>query len=322
MPVVPRRGTERRIPPTVSDLRFGVRAVGPRTARGWTRQASRAEDLGYSTLLMPDHVIAQLSPHVALAAAAAATTRLRLGVHVLDNDFRNPVLLAREVATLDVLSSGRVELGLGAGWMVTDYPQLGIAYDPPRVRVDRMVESIRILKRLFAGERVDFEGEHYRVRGAEIAQRPLQRPHPPLVIGGGGPRMMRIAAREADIVSFIPQMTPEGRPRLSEATTDATALKVERLRSAAGPRSDRIELSAWVAHVNVADARRPHVAVMAGIERLVTGLIGTPYVLAGTRASIRDQILRHRERLGLTYWTIPIEAMESFAPIAAELSGR
>lgn len=306
----------------MSDLRFGVRAVGPRTAAGWVAQARRAEDLGYSTLLMPDHVIPQLAPHPALAAAAAATTRLRLGVHVLDNDFRNPVLLAREVATLDVLSAGRVELGVGAGWMVTDYPQLGVAYDPPRVRVDRMVESIRIVKRLLAGERVDFDGAHYRIRGAEVLPLPVQRPHPPLVIGGGGPRMMRIAAREADIVSFIPQMTPKGRPRIGEATADATALKVERLRAAAGTRFERIELSAWVAHVNIADARRPHAAAVAGLEGFVTGLIGTPYVLAGTRASVRDQVLRHRERLGLTYWTVPVEAMESFAPIVEELAGR
>jgi len=306
----------------VHPFRFAVRAVGPRTAEGWVAQARRAEELGYSALLMPDHVIAQLSPMPALAAAAAATSRLRVGVHVLDNDYRNPVMLARETAALDVLSRGRVELGIGAGWMVSDYRQLGMPYDTPKVRVDRMVEAIAIVKRLFAGERVDFEGMHYRVRGAEIGVAPVQRPHPPLVIGGGGPRMMRIAAREADIVSFIPQMTPVGRPRIREATTRATAVKVDRLRRAAGARFEEIELCAWVAHVNVLDTRRPLAAIGAGLEAMVTGLIGSPYVLAGTAKAIREQVLRHRERLGITYWTIPVEAMEALAPIVRELAGR
>ena len=303
-------------------FRFAVRAVGPRTGAGWAAQARRAEEIGYSALLMPDHVIPQLSPMPALAAAAAATSRLRIGVHVLDNDYRSPVMLARETATLDVLSHGRVELGIGAGWMASDYRQLGISYDAPKVRVDRMVEAIAIVKRLFAGERVDFEGTHYRIRGAEVGAMPVQRPHPPLVIGGGGPRMMRIAGREADIVSFIPQMTPAGRPRIRETTTSATAAKVERLRKAAGARFDDIELCAWVAHVNVLDPRRPVAAIGAGLEALVTGLIGSPYVLAGTRARIRDDLLRFRERLGFTYWTIPVEAMEDFAPIVSELAGR
>lgn len=302
-------------------FRFAVRAVGPLSGERWTAQARRAEDLGYDALLMPDHVIPQLSPHPALAAAAAATARLRVGVHVFDNDYRSPVLLAREAATLDALSGGRVELGLGAGWMVSDYRQLGLAYDPPKARVDRFVEAIRIVKRLFAGERVDHQGAHYRITGAELGVVPVQRPHPPLVIGGGGPRMMRIAAREADIVSFIPQMTAQGRPRLREVTTEATALKVARLREAAGPRFEALELCAWVAHVNVADGSLVR-SVTARAEAAFAGLIGTPYILAGTRSSVRDQVLRYRERLGITYWTIPVEAMEAFAPVAEELAGR
>jgi probable F420-dependent oxidoreductase len=293
-----------------------------RSAEHWREVARRAEALGYDTLLMPDHITAQLAPVPALAAAAAATTSLRIGSFVFDNDYRNPVMLAREAATLDVLSGGRLELGIGAGWMASDYRQLGIAYDEPKVRVDRMVEAIAILKRLFAGERVDHDGGHYRIRGARIGVLPAQRPHPPLVIGGGGPRMMRIAAREADIVSFIPQMSPRGRPRLSEATTEATAAKVERLRAAAGDRFEHLELCAFVAHVNIADGREPIAAVGAGLEALIAHLVDTPYVLAGTRSQVRERILRYRERLGITYWTIPAEAMESFAPIAETLAGR
>jgi len=303
-------------------FRFAIRAVGPRSAPAWTDQARRAEDLGYSALLMPDHVIAQLAPVPALAAAASATSRLRIGVHVFDNDYRNPVLLAREAATLDVLSGGRLELGIGAGWMASDYRQIGISYDAPKIRIDRMVEAIAIVKRLFAGERVDHEGVHYHLRGATIGTLPVQRPHPPLVIGGGGPRMMRIAAREADIVSFIPQMSPEGRPRIREATTAATAAKVARLREAAGPRFDRLELCAFVVHVNVGELRRPLGAIGAGIEALVAGLVDTPYLLAGSRAGVREQLLRYRERLGISYWTIPAEAMEDLAPVVQALAGR
>jgi hypothetical protein len=134
--------------------------------------------------------------------------------------------------------------------------------------------------------------------------------------------MMRIAAREADIVSFIPQMTAGGRPRIREATTEATAAKVSRVREAAGRRFERLELSSWVAHVNVADARAPLSAIGAGMEQLVAALVDTPYVLAGTRGAIRDKVLRLRDRLGITYWTIPIDAMEDFAPVAQALAGR
>lgn len=303
-------------------FRFAVRTTGARSADAWAARARHAEELGYSALVMPDHLIRQLSPIPALTAAAAATTRLRVACHVFDNDYRNPVMLAREAASLDVLSNGRLELGLGAGWLQSDYRQLGVAYDEPKVRIDRLVEAIAIVKRLFAGETVDHEGAHYRLRGARIGTTPVQRPHPPLVIGGGGPRMMRIAAREADIVSFIPQMSRQGRPQIREATTDATAEKVARLRAAAKDRFEKLELSAWVAHVNVADLRSPIAAIGAGLEAAASALIGTPYVLAGTSGGIREQLLRYRERLGITYWTIPIDAMDAFAPVVEALSGR
>jgi len=306
----------------VRTFRFAVRAVGPFSAARWTAKARRAEELGYSALLMPDHVIPQLSPVPALAAAAAATSRLRVGVHVFDNDYRNPLLLAREAATLDVVSGGRLELGLGAGWMASDYRQLGIPYDPPAMRIDRLVEAISIIKRLFSGETVDHEGVHYRIRQAQLGPGPVQRPHPPFVIGGGGPRIMRIAAREADIVSFIPQMTPQGRPRVREATAEATAAKVANLRRAAGRRFEQLELCAFVVHANVADRARPLRALGAGVEALVRDLVDTPYVLAGSRAAIREQLLRYRDRLGISYWTIPVQAMEPFAPVAEALTGR
>jgi len=306
----------------VHPFRFAVRTTWAPTAEEWISRARRAEELGYSAFLTVDHLIRQLAPIPALAAAAAATTRLRVGVHVFDNDLRNPVMLANEIATLDVLSGGRVELGIGAGWRKADYAQTGIAYDPPKVRIDRMVEALGILKRLFAGERVDFDGVYHHMRGASLGTPAIQKPHPPIVIGGGGPRILGIAAREADIVSFIPQMSAQGRPRVREATTAATAQKVERLRRAAGERFERLELCAFVLHTNVAEGRSPVGALGARLEGFVSGSIDTPYVLAGTRASVREQLLRFRERLGITYWTIPMRGMEGFAPVVEELSGR
>jgi probable F420-dependent oxidoreductase len=306
----------------VHPFRFAIRATGGRSGERWISLAKRAEELGYDALLMPDHLIRQLSPIPALTAAAVATTKLRVGVHVLDNDYRNPVMLAREIATLDVLSNGRVELGMGAGWMRSDYEQLGIPYDEPKVRIDRLVEAISIVKRLFAGDTVDHEGKHYRIRGARISPPPVQRPHPPLVIGGGGPRMMRIAAREADIVSFIPQMSRSGRPNAREGSTAATAAKVANLRAAAREHFDQLELSAWVGHVNIADGRSPLGAIGAHLEGFGTSVLGTPYVLAGSSGAVRDQILRYRDALGITYWTIPAQAMEAFAPVVSSLAGR
>ena len=181
-------------------FRFAVTARFARTGTKWRDVARRAEDLGYDVMLVTDHMGPQLAPIPALMAAADATTRLRVGSFVFANDYRNPVMLAKEVATIDVLSGGRVEVGIGAGWKTGDYRELGIRYDAPAVRVSRLEESVILLKRLLTEEHVDHTGDHYTVRGAQILPRPLQRPHPPLMIGGGGPRVLRLAARQADIV--------------------------------------------------------------------------------------------------------------------------
>ncbi len=189
-------------------FRFGVTASHARTGEAWRTLAQRAEELGYSSLLVPDHLTGQLSPISAIATAAAVTTRLRVGGFVFANDFRHPLILAREAATLDLLSNGRLELGLGAGWRTGDYRQLGMPYDAPGRRIDRLVEAIGIVKRLLAGETVNQDGPNFHLGDASVLPRPVQRPHPPIIMGGGGPRMLRLAAREADIVGFIPAVQP------------------------------------------------------------------------------------------------------------------
>jgi probable F420-dependent oxidoreductase len=241
---------------------------------------------------------------------------------VFANDYRNPVMLAKEVATLDVLSGGRVEVGIGAGWNRRDYRELGIRYDSPAVRVSRLEESVGLLKRLLSEESVDHAGEHYTVRGAKVLPRPLQRPHPPLMIGGGGPRVLRLAAREADIVTFAPQVNANGRPRLDTLTEKALAARVTRFRAAAGERLENVELNVFVFDAAVTDRARSLVAgVTAHLRRAANSLVHTPFVLYGSRSSLRELLVERRERLGISYISVPGNVMREFAPIVAELRG-
>ena len=273
-------------------------------------------------MLVTDHMGAQLAPIPALMAAADATTRLRVGSFVFANDYRNPVMLAKEIATMDVLSEGRVEVGIGAGWSVSDYRELGIPYDAPGVRVSRLEESVVLLKRLLSEESVDHAGEHYTVRGARIQPRPLQRPHPPLMIGGGGQRVLRLAARHADIVTFAPQVNASGRARLDALTEKALAERVARFRAAAGERAERIELNVFVFDAAVTDRARSLMAAVSGyLRRAANGLVHSPFVLYGSRSSLRELLLERRERLGISYISVPGNAMREFAPIVAELRG-
>ncbi len=215
-------------------------------ARGWADQARKAEDLGYSTLFMPDHFGDQLAPVPALMAVADATTSLRIGALVHDNDYKHPLVLAKELATLDVLSEGRLEIGLGAGWMRTDYEESGIPYDPPAVRVDRFEEGLAIIKGLLETDGpFSFEGDHYKVKEHHLRPRPFQRPRPPLIIGGGGKRVLGIAGRSADIVSVNVNLKggTAGPEVVPDATPERTLEKVEWVRQAAGARFSEIELN-------------------------------------------------------------------------------
>lgn len=199
--------------PMPHPFRFGVQASAAANRSAWVELARRVEDQGYSTLTMPDHLGEQLAPVPALMAAADATTTLRVGGLVLDNDFKHPVVLAKELATLDVLSDGRLEIGIGAGWMRADYDGTGIPYDPPAVRIDRMVEAIRIIKALLASGPAELEGDHYQVTGVEGFPKPVQQPHPPILIGGQGDRMLRVVAEHADIWNYPGPPSAEFRQR-------------------------------------------------------------------------------------------------------------
>lgn len=304
-------------------FRFAVQLARASSGEGWAQMARRAESLGYDVLAMPDHLGNQLSPLAALSAAAAATTRLRICAFVFANDYRHPLMLAREAATLDLLSGGRFEMGMGAGWMAADYRQLGMAYDPGPRRVDRLEEAVPLVKRLLAGETVTHAGPHYQLDRASVGVETIQKPGPPLAIGAGGPRMLRLAGREADIVGLVPGFNGEGRPHLRQATEAATAHKVELLRQAAGDRFERLELNIWVADAALVGSGNSLLGSAAAAARWVpAAVVGSPYVLYGTVHALRQRLLRRRDRLGISYYTIPGRAMEAMAPLVEVLAGR
>jgi probable F420-dependent oxidoreductase len=304
-------------------FRFAVQQGSARTGEAWAALARRAESLGYDVLVMPDHLGRQLSPLAALAAAAAATTRLRVGAFVFANDYRHPLILAREAATLDLLSGGRFEMGLGAGWMTSDYRQLGRTYDPASLRVDRLQEAVPLIKRLLAGETVTHEGPHYRLDRASVGVATVQEPRPPLAIGAGKPRMLRLAAREADIVGLVPGFSAHGRPLIRGATETATAEKVALVKAAAGDRFASLELNLWLGDAGLVGSGNSLLGSAAAAARWApTALYGSPYVLYGTLSSARERLLRRRDKLGISYYTIPGHAMESMAPLVEALAGR
>jgi probable F420-dependent oxidoreductase len=310
----------------VHPFRFGVMFHNAGTRQVLTEQARRVEDLGYSTFLLPDHLDQPLGALPALAVAADATMRLRLGTLVLANDFRHPVLLAKDIATLDLLSGGRFELGLGAGFRQPEYEQAGIPYDPAPVRINRLAEALHVLTGLFADGTVDFAGDFYTVAGLDGHPKPAQRPHPPILIGGGGKRILSLAAREADIVSIIPRARPEGIGQQSAdwstATEAATRQKLGWIRQAADDRFATLELNAMVYAVVVTDDRRASSHQLADRFALTEEeVIASPNFLVGTVEQMVDDLRRRREELGISYITLPEHFMELFAPVAERLVG-
>ena len=302
-------------------FRFATMVSRGRSAEHWREIARRAEALGYDTLLMPDHITDQLAPMPALAAAAAATTTLRVGSFVFDNDYRNPLMLAKEATTLDLLSDGRLEFGIGAGWSRRDYQQLGIPYDTPKVRVDRMEEAVVLMKRLWTEEKVTHEGSHYRVHDATVLPKPTQRPHPPLMIGASGPRMLRIAAREAQIVAFVPSLNRLGVSTLRSLMTGSVEKRIALLRRA--PRFAELELNVIVFDAAVIDRARSIVdGLTARLKSAVTAVAESPFVLYGSTSSVIEDLLRQRERLGISYIALPGTAMRAFGPVIAALRGK
>ncbi|MCC5952521.1 MAG: TIGR03621 family F420-dependent LLM class oxidoreductase [Acidimicrobiia bacterium] len=307
-------------------FRFGVQLARAGDADSWATMCRRAEELGYSSVLLPDHFDDQLAPIPALQAAADATSSLRVGALVFDNDYKHPVVLAKECATLDVLSGGRLELGIGAGWMRTDYERSGIPYDPPGVRVSRFEEGLAVLKGCLSGVPFSFDGEHYQVSDLTGAPVPVQQPHPPFIIGGGGRRMLGIAGRHADIVGVNPSLAAGevGPDAAADATAAATDRKLGWLRSAAGDRFDDLEVNCLVLGVVPTDDTAGTAAEMAPLFGLdPADLLEVPHVLIGSHEQMIEQLEARRQRWAMSYVVVQGEdTMEAFAPVVAELAGR
>ena len=305
-------------------IRFGVLAEHAQTADQLLGTARRAEAAGCSTLLVRDHLVEgpfphQLAPLTALAAVAAATTRLRVGTLVICNDLRHPAVLAKEVATLDVLSGGRVELGLGAGFLRRDYEASGLGFDEPRDRVSRLEESLRVLKGLFGPGPLTHRGRHYHLEGMDNFPMPVQRPHPPLHVAAARPRMLAIAGREADIVNLQGVSTTGGIVSEDPAgrSPEAVAERIERIRAAAGERFRDVELST-VATLAVTDRPRQAAEDLArarGWGLPPERVLAMPAVLAGPPGRLVELLDERREAFGLSYFILSDAALDAAAPL-------
>jgi probable F420-dependent oxidoreductase len=306
-------------------FRFGVQAYNANTRDLWVGFAQRCEANGYSCLTKPDHFDDQLAPVPALMTAANVTTDLRIGALVWDNDYKHPAVLAKELATMDVLSDGRLELGIGAGWMISDYEQMGIPYDSAKVRIDRFVEGLKVIKGAMAEGPFSFSGDHYTITNYNGTPKPIQAPCPPILIGGGGKRVLSIAAREADIVGINATMSAGvvGPEAFNTMTAEAVDEKVAIVREAAGARFKDIELNVRAFLVNITDdatQAASGIASMLGVEQQMVEQ--SPFALVGPTSKIIDDLLERRERWGFSYVIVGAEDVESFAPVVAALNGK
>jgi probable F420-dependent oxidoreductase len=305
-------------------FRFGVQAPSTPDAAAWRALARKAEDLGYAVFSVADHLRDQFATTPALMAAADATTTLRLASIVYCNDLHHPAVLAKEAATLDLLSDGRLELGIGAGWMVEDYAQAGITLDGPGVRIERLGEAVRIVKGLLGPDPVHLDGTHYRIDGLVGTPRPVQTPRPPIFLGGGGRKMLTLAGTEADIVGLnIDMRTGRIDERSGPNATDrATDDKLGWIAAAAGERFSDIELQVRVEIATVTDDPLG----LAGALGPAFGLsaeeaLASPHALAGPLTRLTETCIERRERFGISYITMPVGSMDEMGPLVEALAG-
>ena len=306
-------------------FRFGVQVSHASTAQEWAELARRSEDAGYDVLTMPDHFTNQLAPVPALMAAADATSTLRIGALVFDNDYKHPVVLAKELATMDLLSDGRTEIGLGAGWMLSDYEQAGMTYDSPKVRIDRFIEGLAVIRGALGPDSFSFSGDHYTISNYNGLPKPVQQPLPPILIGGGGPRVLKFAAREADIVGINGTLTagvvgPEAISTMTAASVDE---KVAIVAAAGAHRISDIELNIRTFFVKVTDDRASTINAISSMFSVPAELIDTsPFALIGSVDACIEQLLERREKWGFSYTIVGAENIDECAPIIAALRGK
>lgn len=305
-------------------FRFALQTSTAPDAATWRERARKAEDLGYSAMYIPDHLDDQWGPLVALTVAAEATSRLKVGPLVLGNDYRHPVVNAKEIATLDLVSDGRVEFGLGAGWMRTDYEQSGIDYDEPAERVERLEEAVEVYTQLLRDGSATFEGRHYQVEGASCHPRPASESGPALLIGGGGRRVLTLAAQRADIVGVNPNLRSgdTGKETAQSAVAEKYDQRLAWIREAAGQRFDDLDLQLLTFVVAIGGDRR-EVAEAMGPAMGITPeqAYDVPLALVGSVEEICEQLQERRERFGLNYVVVHDAELEAFGEVVARLDG-
>ena len=318
-------------------FRFSLQSFSAGSAKEWRERARQVEDLGYSALHLADHFLGpgeaiqgtnhpvqELAAVPAIMMAADATQSLKVGCRVFCMDYRHPVVLAKEAATLDLLSEGRLELGIGAGWLQAEYQAANIPFDRPGVRIERLEETIGVVKGLMADGPFSHEGKYFQIEGFEGAPKPAQKPHPPIMIGGGGKKVLSLAGREADIVSFnfdnsSGVLGPDG---FKSGSADATAAKVGWVRDAAGDRFDEIELEIGAYMTMVTDHGAQTAEGMAKAMGFETEqMLAHPHALIGSVDEICEELERRRDTYGISYVSVPDTALEPFAPVVAKLSG-
>ncbi len=319
-------------------FRFGLQAYAPASAKDWRDLARKAESMGFSSFHLADHVIGPgpalnatghpvqtVAAIPAMAVAAEATETIKVGCRVLCVDYRNPVMLAKEVATLDFFSEGRLELGIGAGWLQNEYEAMGIPFDKAGVRIDRMEEVIGLLRASFADGELNIDGRHVHAVGFEAVPKPVHKPGPPLMIGGGAKRVLTIAGREADIVSLnfnnsSGKLGPDG---IGSSTAELTEQKIQWVKEGAGGRfSDiEIEIAAYFTIVTPdGEGTRAKMAPMFGMTPEV--LAEHPNALIGSIDEICDRIVERRERFGISYVSFGASVIDAVGPVVERLTGK
>ena len=309
-------------------FRFLAEIGGIASGAELAQRARHAEQLGYDTLVLPDHLIKQLSPVVTMATVAAATSTARVAAFVLNNDLRHPAVLAQDLASIDVLSGGRLDVALGAGWNKPEYDAIGLPFDPTPVRQARLAEAITVLKGAFSGAPFSFTGEHYTITDYRAEPVPVQRPHPPFFIGGGGRRTMTLAGREADIVGLAPRIRSLGKVDAVSLTLEAAREKIGWVREAAGERFPSIEFntypSGWPAKITDdvhGEARQiiDHLRSRTGVELTEQDVLDSPHIFIGSVDQLVEKFLHLRAELGIT--SILLGAPDDLSPVLERLSG-
>jgi probable F420-dependent oxidoreductase len=303
-------------------FRFAVQASNTLSAKEWKNLARKVESLGYSTLFIPDHFGDQLSPLVGLTVAAESTSKLKVGSLVFDNDYRHPLVLAREIATLDNLCDGRVEFGIGAGWMTSDYLESGIPLESPKIRVDKLSEAVDIFLELFETGKSSFKGKYYNLTDAQCFPVVSTKPHPKLLIGGGSPKVLQLAATKADIVGINASLKAGaiGAEMMNEISPEKFDQRYRWVKDFAKDRINEIEIQCLTFFVQITESgkeARENLAKMFSIDSEIAGEI--PLALVGSKNEIKEMLQKRRERWGFSYVVVHEPEMEQFAEIVAEL---